>query len=406
MSTRIVFGAAVGCVVIAFLRSARGDDIPPTKPKTEATAGDTAKEVFGTIAEGYRTNRESFSAFSCRFKWTYGTARSIEAARHGQLEDKLEHDGLWLVDGQRVRHELVCTSLNLNEAFSQAAKSAQGAHGAVVAQSRGLQHFYLKNDRVRAHQSKIMRCINLVPVDLEDGIGVRITPFSLGVMGEDERFSPAALLTGVVHGDVTGHFNGLVEDNGTPLVSLTVENASEKARVDYRFDPERGYLPVHLWKSDPTTGKCYDETFILEARNCGSARWFPTRAIVVEDKDAPWPKSVRELRVTDLTLGPQGGKEFFLDATAGTRVLIAHSAISAFKVQQDVRINESQLESLVQRAAEHRAAREQSRKAEAFSSTAPISGGWPIRRVLFINGIVVTSLVAVFIWRKYKMRIR
>jgi hypothetical protein len=394
--TRILLASVVGCVLAGLSGASEGGDAA----NRQTAPGDAAKKALGAIA-GYRTNRESFTAFSCRFKWAYGTARSIEAARRGELDDKLEHDGLWLVDGQRVRYDLVCTSVNLGDGFNRAANNARGAKGAVV-QTRGVEHFYLKNDRIRARQSKIIKTINLFPVEMPDD-GIDVTPFSLGVMGGNEILNPAALLQDVVDGRVSGQFTDAIEEHGRPLAAIAAEGKGERARWDYRLDPGRGYLPMHFWKSDPNTGKTYYEAFVLEAKDCGSSRWFPTRAIVVMgDRDAPWPKRVREMHVTELKLEPPDSKDFFLDLSSGTRVVDSRLK-NVFTMPDDTRVYESQLESLVERAAEHRAAREQARQVGIAMT---LSGRWPLRRLLLINGIVIALLAAAVIWRKYKMPTR
>jgi hypothetical protein len=400
MCSRLISATTVACVLTVVSGFAGAD-----APNRQAAVGGSVKQAFGTIAEGYRSNRESFSAFSCRFKWTYGTARSIEAARRGELDDKLEHDGVWIVHDQRMRYDLVCRSVNLGDEFSRAAKVAGDAKGSAVVQARGLEQFYLKNDRIRARQSKVIKMVSLYSLDARDS-GINVTPFTLGVMGENGIGSPAEILKEVVDGTLSGQYTGAVEEGGKPLAELAVGRKGEPLRWYYRFDPERGYLPMHFWTTDPKSGKTRYEAFILEARNSGIGRWFPTRAIVVMgDKDAPWPKPVRYLHVTELKCEPPDSKDFFLDIASGTRVVVWPSK-AVINVRENSRVYESQLQSLVQRATERQAAREREQHGEDIGTATPVSGGWPIGRIIILNAALLLTLLAVFVWRRYTMPTR
>jgi hypothetical protein len=353
--------AIVACSLVCGLLSmsaGAGHGAADDAAQKKAAGERKAQDIFRVIAEGYRTNRESFTAFSCRFKWTFGKAQSLEDARLGKFQDVCEHDGLWLVDGQRTRYDLICTTVNLAQEFDRAraeyGKTA-GAKREGMIQLRGHEYFYLKNELWRARQSKVIKCVTLVPLGVEDQVGTDPTPFSLGVMGGNEELSPAALLKRVVEGQMIGRFDGTVVEGGRTLLAVSWGNKGERLRLSHRFDPERGYLPVRIWDSDPATAKIYYEAFILDAKNCGSGRWFPMRSIVVKGGvSGRWPKRVRETRVTDLKLERPDGKEFYLDVPARTQVVIVDSP-NFFNIKKDTRVHESQLESLAQQAIEHHA---------------------------------------------------
>jgi hypothetical protein len=360
-----------------------------------------AKDIFGAIAEGYRANRESFTEFSCRFKWRNGKARSLEDARNGKLEQVLEHDGLWIVDGLRTRYQFVCSSVNLSQEFDRAVVARRKTPGITREISLpGQEYFYLKNGTMRAHQSKIIKSLNLIPLETEDPAGIQVTPFALGLMGGDEVLGPSAILKGVVDGHFIGRFDGTVEEAGKPLLAVSRGYKGEGLRTSYRFDPERGYLVVHFWDSDPHSGKRNYEAFMVEAKDCGSGRWFPMRSIVVPgEENEPWPRRVKEMRVTELTLGRPADQDFVLDVPAGTQVTIVHTSNSV-NIEHDTRVHESELESLAQRAIEHRALLGERRKARLAGESLSAPQGWSTRSLVTINIVLITALFGVFIVRR------
>jgi hypothetical protein len=251
MIRKTIVACSLACGLLSMLTgtgSCAADDATHKKAAAESKAPD----IFRVISEGYRTNRESFTAFSCRFKWTIGKAQSLEDARLGKLDDVCGHDGLWLVDGERTRYELICTTVNLAQEFDRAraeyrkAARAKRTRGITL---RGQEYFFLKNELWRARQSKLIKSVNLVPLDVEDPVGTHITPFALGVMGGNEELSPAVLLKGVVEGQSLGRFDGTVEEGGKRLLAVSWERKGEHLRRTHRFDPEQGYLPLRFWDS-------------------------------------------------------------------------------------------------------------------------------------------------------------
>jgi hypothetical protein len=324
------------------------------------------KESCRSLGEGYRVNREGFSALTCRFAWRCGTANSLEDAQRGQLVDPIEHAGLWIVDGERVRYELSCTSPDLQGKAPQARRAVTVA-GMRVPKNvdvAGIECFFLKSATYRAHQSKLLKGVSLIPPDIQEVSGVLLTPFSLGFMGRDERFSPANLLKGVAEGRCSGRIDGIVEQKGRSLVGISVgEEKGAPPLRGFQLDPGRGFLPMHWWDTDADTGERLYEESTLAVKDCGAGRWFPMRSIVVlGGKDAPWPRSVQEVRVTELKLERPASTEFHLDLAAGTSIKIVRSS-NFMRLPAATRIYDTDLESLAQRVIQASKARTSGRNA-------------------------------------------
>src|SRR5947209_1120567 len=84
---------------------------------------DQKNDTLKAVAEGYLSNREAFVALDCRFRIRAGEARTLDDARRGALIESVTADGLWIVNGSKVRFEIRCdpdaVSKALKEAFTQ-----------------------------------------------------------------------------------------------------------------------------------------------------------------------------------------------------------------------------------------------------------------------------------------------
>jgi hypothetical protein len=84
--------------------------------------------------------------------------------------------------------------------------------------------------------------------------------------------------------------------------------------------------------------------------------------VVLGGKDTPWPRRVREVRVTELKLERPASTEFHLDLTAGTSIKIVKSS-NFMRLPAATRIYDTDLESLAQRVIEASKARTSRRNA-------------------------------------------
>jgi hypothetical protein len=211
----------------------------------------------------------------------------------------------------------------------------------------GTEEHYLSNDRIRAHQSRLIHAMNLLPAEQDDQAGIQVTPFSFGVMGADEQLNPGRLLKRVVDGQGAGTYEGTVNEEQRTLVAVSLGPGGGTNQY-YRFDPDRGYLATHFWRSNPESGKISFEVFVLEAKKCGSGRWFPMLSIVVQGGvDGPWPKTVKEIRVSELSLEKPNADDFCLDVAAHTRVAFANGT-SFVTIAENKRVDGAALEALAQ----------------------------------------------------------
>jgi hypothetical protein len=319
-----------GAVLLATHPSCFGGD--GTTP-----AEQDAKTVCRQIVDGCRANRDSLGPFTCRFKYKTGKAASLDDAKNGKIESTLEADGLWIVDGPRTRYLLVTTSVKPRKLGAPVVERGLGGQPVTRVETAGIQESYLENKDVRARQSG--RLIKLSPAMGKEA-EPDITPFSLGM-----NSGLTTLWQRVADGRDDAHVDRTIEENGKSLLALSWGPKGQPPRLLYQVDPKRSYLPIHFGAVDPASGKWSIEASILELKDCGSGGWFPMRGLVISGaKDDPWPRGVRELRVTELKLERPDDQEFALDVPAQTRIFDSISRQQTV-IGTKTQLHESQLTS-------------------------------------------------------------
>ena len=100
------------CAFIAiFSRSAVAEE------KREGDPHGTAE--FAAASEGYRSNREAFEFFSCRYIVSNGKAKSIQDAMDGKFIDLVAAEHRWLVNKKNVKYEVTGDQTLLAAAFAK-----------------------------------------------------------------------------------------------------------------------------------------------------------------------------------------------------------------------------------------------------------------------------------------------
>src|SRR5579875_2621801 len=71
-------------------------------------AGQDHEEItkLKLISHSYQANRDAFSQLYCRFHVNYATVEKLEEIPSGKLKNRFVVQGIWIVDGPRVRLEL------------------------------------------------------------------------------------------------------------------------------------------------------------------------------------------------------------------------------------------------------------------------------------------------------------
>ncbi len=333
----------------------------PTRPI--AFAADE-RDALGVMAQGYLSNREAFQWIRCRFRMIRGRAASVEEALKGNISNPIEYRGLWLVDGPNVRYELVCDPAVLEPALKKL-KTGDREEGPQVKEpeKRGRRRvtaslpcsseYCLKNESYSLGYSPLIAGGNLHPKDSPNRGGIRVTPFSMDVMGPDEMSGPANVLQDCVRGKFFGRFDGREEVRGVEVLVASAGKTEATLRLKYYLDPNRGFLPIYLWDTNPTTGRKLCEAYITDIKECSHGRWFPERSVVVFGVGATPPFKTQEIKVLELDVDNRPSKrDFYLDLPAGTQISIpTRSQWVTFA--QDERVGLDDLQRLHQRCIEY-----------------------------------------------------
>jgi len=387
----------------------------------EPAGGD--REAIAVAAQGYLSNRESFPTIRCRFRAVRAKAHSVDDAIKGDLVgDQIVHEGLWLVNGAKVKHELVCKQepRSLGEITSRpkiakgssedkaATPKAERSSVAVPCASR----FVLRDGSYTLTYSPLILGANLFPIDMKDPAGIRLTPFGMDIMGPDEMVNPGRVLQDCLGGMFSGTFDGAERVRGTDTLAYTAlyksGNPSSVGKPAYRFllDPRRGYLPIHTWGTRPDTAKKTYEAYITHVRACSRDRWFPERSVVVLDIGGKGPFTVDEIKVLELDVDNAPlDQDFFLSLRAKTQVNV-ETRPEWVTIQDDERIGVDDLPRLHQRCIEHGKMRTKQSELAKPAEPKPAPDNRLRWIVTTVAGCVLAVAVvwSVFRWRRPKAR--
>lgn len=295
----------------------------------ETGCADEDRSALGVLREGYLANRESFPFIDCRFQFVRTEARTISDCLAGRFIGKrVIQRGHWLVNGPEQRYELVCEAAvtkAMEKRLEEEAKKRRGARSDRAGISVPLEcadHLYLTSrDSYSMSYGPLLSGANIFPKGVEDGWGIRITPFSMDAMGPNESANPARYLKDCLDGRFVGRYLGTQQVNGVAVMMAAVGTSKEIMAETFGFDPARGFLPVYFSRRDPKTGKRHSEVHVTNAKRCSQNRWFPMRSVVVNDPDSKAPFKVEEIAVTHLDVDAEPARErFFLDLPAGAQV--------------------------------------------------------------------------------------
>lgn len=294
----------------------------------EAELAGTDRDAIGVMAEGYLSNREAFQSIRCRFGLIRAKAASVEEALEGKFTEPIHYQGLWLVDGQRVRYELMCDP----EVFNSAMERAEtGRKGTVPTESGSpsmvavpcTSEFHLSDGSFSLGYSPLIRGANLRTREMPNPAAIRKTPFSMDIMGPNETTNPGSVLRACLDGRLVGRFDGTEEVMGVELLGAIAGRTPETLRHKFFLDPKRGFLPIHVFDTYVESGKRIYEAYITDVRECSGGRWFPERSVVVWDVDSSPPFPIQEITIVELHVDtPPSGGEFYLDLPEGTRVSV------------------------------------------------------------------------------------
>ena len=319
----------------------------------------TDRDVLEVLSEGYRKNRESFTNIDCRFVYTRGLrAETVAEAVDGHWQrprEAVDFDGLWFVKDGDVRFELKCR-IDAKNFLEKRLEEIDG----VPTDSKGegfitvpcLDTIVLSSrDSFRLTHSGTLKVANIFPKGVLEGeLGIRNSPFDMGVMGENEYTNPYRHLQDCINGRFIGRYIGIEEVNGRQLeiVALSTKASADQAQMKFGFDPRQGFLATYIADFDETTHKPVYEAFVLEAKRCSNDRYFPVKSIVIWH-GADGKYSVNSFFVTDLDVDTKLDPDLIcFEIPAGTQISVPSFKNQWMKVEKSLSIVPGDIERLQQ----------------------------------------------------------
>lgn len=274
-------------------------------------------DLLKVAAHAYLHNRAGFQRFTCRFQMTVGKARSLEDARAARLHRSCTADGLWVVDGDRVRFELLADPSKVplvqegDNTFSKMFASQQ----------------FLGDSSIQLTVRRDFRIANINPPELPEGVDM--TPFDMSWMGKNEQWSPGRhILRTLEEKKWPCHYDGTQVRDGQEVVVIRVASPGGRWHT-YYLDPKRGFWPVEAEVTD--NGSLSYRYLIPEVKSCPGELWYPARSLWIaypfqgdsEFSVRVW--DVQEMRLNELP----AENPFCMDVPKGTTICDASVTLPA-----------------------------------------------------------------------------
>ena len=315
-------GIAVGCAIALVLSNPVRADPDPVVPGREAI-------------DRFAANLRSFPHYTCKYTVTRAEAYTFDDALAGKWVNAVSIDCVIRVDGE---YEVWSGRKPLIPPGGPS-PTKPGQWGAA-----GLLRFwnfdYIGDGRVGLTDAQGMdgawnflpgnQWFEIVSVPLRGGHGRKF-----GAVG-----TPDLLLD-----DPNFEFadDGTVEVNGRRLARVRFTyNYTNNGLVgqdlrQFHLDPSRGCLPAY--KAMPASsvktldGRPFDQTYLVDAKDCGNGRWFPMRVLTVRAMLPPGVAHlVSEMRVTDLDLTRPPEDELAVRLPGGSLVVHGSNPRKQFRL--------------------------------------------------------------------------
>jgi hypothetical protein len=339
-------------------------------------------------------------------------AATIDDAHAGRLENGIRESGRWLVSGEKVLWELACDPDLLEGAWKQQSELLDAQEAAGLGPDRGetgeiglpCGHRIILRSGLTLACDSVKKTLgaNLYAAGIPH-FGIDVTPFSMGITGEDEKLSPGNVLRGALEGQYAAKARGPEEFQGRNVLTASVGMKEDELYSTISLDPARGFLPIHAFSIDPEQdGKRVYDAHIIEARECSGNRWFPTHWLVIWRPDGGPPFDIEELRVTRLDADqPPPAEEFLVEFPAGSFVEgeggeteIAGSV----RFERAERVTADDLQSLYDRCKENASKYEEQVASDARRERSV----W--RTILWWSGGILAILAALALGRRLRAR--
>jgi hypothetical protein len=308
------------------------------------------EELIKTLGEGYLSNREAFSFLTCHFKVREGFAKTVDEALAGNLEDMVEAEGKWVVDGQKLLFDRQCEDEVVRDALQNGEKitisrpDAKRKRFAVQLPCDPLG--FLTDGTIDLRYGAAIGNANISDTAVQPLPKVRTTPFTMGIMGEREEYSPGRVMTGDGKG---GYAHAWIDgseqtgDGEVIIVGMGWEpKETGKIRRRMFIDPNRGCLATRIFtyfKDQNVEGQGARVTalFFTDFLQCSNNRWFPARGVLVRDPDSDRPRlpvKIIEVSSVDADERPADA-DFSIAMPSGTGIADPTDLRSGFKLKVD-----------------------------------------------------------------------
>lgn len=267
------------------------------------------------IANGCLNHRESFPAITCKFTYLQGTANGLDVAIRGQpgdIKPSTTSSMRWLVDKQSALLELRADPSIWKEAQSQAEKAGAPISVPVASQT------ILTSGSFTLNYYGDWESANISGLDHPTHRKIRLTPFSIGLMGDNEALNPGNMLSECVRGKMTCESIATENLDGHRIVVVQASfgRPEKPMRMKYWLDPDRGFLPIRSIIIG-SQGKELERGYWTDIRKCSGGRWFPWRGVhittfgVVDPDKGSGPLRVEEIRVNSLDVDKSPARTSF-----------------------------------------------------------------------------------------------
>lgn len=266
------------------------------------------------VAQGYLSNREAFDSLTCRYRVRVGQASSLESALSNPPQNATTAEGVWIVSGRKVRHELVCDP-QVIRTFLEKSKGTEILSLPLPSKK------FLSNGAFQLQLDPAFRIANIFAPE-QPPQGLELTPFDMGVMGPGEALNPGQLIEWSFSGRGYCKLEGSRQFGDVDVISLAFGERRGEVFVRYFLDPHRGFLPIQIWQYSDSSGEPASKVFVTSIRECSNQRWFPERSVVVHNPASTMTSlSVREIIVEALEVDhePDDG-QFVIDVPENTIV--------------------------------------------------------------------------------------
>ncbi|HEV8003372.1 MAG TPA: hypothetical protein VGP63_26145 [Planctomycetaceae bacterium] len=317
-----------------------------------AWAADNGDDRIRACAEGWRRNRESFHFATAKLRVTSGLVKSIDDAKAGKFTSDGVHDPVttiatWIYDGP-----LFCCNESCKGLVETVTKPA-GRRSMAPCWSKQ----YLSDGTYRL----------LVFVEPKGGgigdsrksrdlsWGYDNSPFSMAMMGGNEYLNPYHEIVQARAKQLSVKFQGQLEVEGRRAEVVTVDHGPY-GLTRYYFDASRGYLVSRI-DHVASTKQGLDLTgFLVDARECSRARWFPTRVVQIQGRYATtkllgaWLIEVPELDVDH----PPKPEAFALDLQQGLLISASEEPSAFFRLKAERHVAAKDLAGLCEETLKHK----------------------------------------------------